>query len=413
MGCSFWVLYKMRANLEHRGISSVFVVGQRLKLSLSLTIESLCLIEPVLRLSVKHVEGHKNVLESDTHQGGLFFPWLPTGEYVFHFELSVDMAPGSYELGVGWGTVKEVRGADLIVPFVVEANSTTAPACTLVGSWCLDQDSQVKISALSWQKGLDNWFHRHFCHATTVIGETFLAGSDTLSGRILDIGAGEGITDLGIVLRYHPSELVAMDIVDYLQELPRIAQQNDLPLMSIPENLTFLQQSCEQIPYPDNDFDLVISWGSVEHVVGGYKKVLDEVWRVLKPGGYFFVNPGLFYASYGSHLGEFSDEPHLHLKKSEQKLKELVLAGRPNIMDRAGFDVSNTDYWRFYQELNRIKVAEFEKDIKAYGYTVVRAALRANDLVEYSPDLQQYSILDLAIEDVFFTLQKPLNSGYE
>ncbi|HWQ94919.1 MAG TPA: hypothetical protein VN418_05405, partial [Gammaproteobacteria bacterium] len=123
------------------------------------------------------------------------------------------------------------------------------------------------------------------------------------------------------------------------------------------------------------------------------------------------VNPGLYYSSYGSHLGEFSDEPHLHLKIPEEELRALVMSGRPRLMDRAGFDVSNTEYWRFYKELNRIKVAEFEAELKAYGYTVVRAALRVNDVVEYSPELQQYSVLDLAVEDAFFTLQKPAGLG--
>ena len=129
---------------------------------------------------------------------------------------------------------------------------------------------------------MDNWFHRHFCHAALVVGESFLENSPELKGRILDIGAGEGITDLGLFLRYQPRELVAMDIVDYLRDLPRVAQENDLPLESLPEEFTFIQSSCEKVPYPDSSFDVVISWGSVEHIKGGYRKALDEVWRVLK-----------------------------------------------------------------------------------------------------------------------------------
>jgi hypothetical protein len=128
---------------------------------------------------------------------------------------------------------------------------------------------------------------------------------------------------------------------------------------------------------------------------------------VLKPGGLFFVNPGLYYSNSGSHLGEFSDVPHIHLKLSEAELRDLVLRTPPRRMDRAGFDVDNAEYWRFYTELNRIRVADFEEELKAYGYEVVRAAIRASDQVEYTPALQAYSILDLAIEDAFFTLRKP------
>jgi hypothetical protein len=53
-------------------------------------------------------------------------------------------------------------------------------------------------------------------------------------------------------------------------------------------------------------------------------------------------------------------------------------------------------------------VAEFETELKGYGYTVVRAAIRTSDMVEYSTELQPYSIIDLAVEDAFFTLQKPV-----
>ena len=78
-------------------------------------------------------------------------------------------------------------------------------------------------------------------------------------------------------------------------------------------------------------------------------------------------------------------------------------------MDRSGFDVSNEDYWRFYKELNPIRVTDFEAELKSYGYEVLRAAIRANNMVEYTQELQNYSILDLAVEDVYFALRKPQN----
>jgi len=395
------------ATLAVSGMASGYEAGRLLEISLDLAIRDICLFNPVLRLFIRRPGAEEHLLGADTHQGGLFYPWLPRGAYRFAFGWPVVLPAGEYELCAAWGTVSEVRLPDVVLPFRIRgaAGSTTVYAA----SWAPEEETRQRIEALSWQKGMTNWFHRHFCHAALVIGESFLADSPLLRGRILDVGAGEGITDLGLFLRYHPQELVAMDIVDYLQELPRVAQENDLPLERLPEGFTFVQGSCEHIPYENDSFDVVISWGSVEHIAGGYRKALDEVWRVLKPGGLFFVNPGLYYSSFGSHLGEFSDEPHLHLKIAEEKLRELVMATQPRIMDRSGFDVSNADYWRFYQELNRIRVAQFELELKGYGYTVIRAAVRACDMVEYSAELQPYSILDLAVEDAFFTLQKPAN----
>lgn len=397
---------EIQPSLKVTGLAPDYEAGQLAELSLELTIRDICLFNPVLRLFIRRAGEESHLLGTDTHQSGLFYPWLPSGVYRFVLGWPVTLPAGEYELCAAWGTVSEVRVPDVILPFSI--HGSTVSQNLFAASWVPDEETRRRIDALSWQKGMTNWFHRHFCHAALVIGESFLADSPLLRGRILDVGAGEGITDLGLFLRYHPRELVAMDIVDYLRELPRVARENDLPLERLPEGFTFVQGSCENIPYEDASFDVVISWGSVEHIAGGYRKALDEVWRVLKPGGVFFVNPGLYYSSYGSHLGEFSDDPHLHLKISEEKLHELVMATQPRIMDRSGFDVSNADYWRFYQELNRIRVAEFELELKGYGYIVLRAAIRVSDMVEYSPELQSYSILDLAVEDAFFTLQKPV-----
>lgn len=398
-------LTEIQPALMVSGMAPEYEAGQLMEISLNLAIRDICLFNPVLRLFIRRAGTEVHLLGTDTHQGKLFYPWLPRGDYRFTFGWPVTLPSGEYELCAAWGTANEVRMPDVVLSFRIDGAMCSENL--FAASWLPDQETYRRINALSWQKGMDNWFHRHFCHAALVIGESFLADSPLLRGRILDVGAGEGITDLGLFLRYRPQELVAMDIVDYLRELPRVAQENDLPLEHLPEGFDFVQGSCENIPYADASFDVVISWGSVEHIVGGYRKALDEVWRVLKPGGLFFVNPGLYYSSYGSHLGEFSGEPHLHLKISEEKLKELVTTTQPRIMDRSGFDVSNADYWRFYQELNRIRVAEFENELKGYGYTTVRAAIRGSEMVEYSPELQSYSILDLAVEDVFFTLQKP------
>jgi len=41
--------------------------------------------------------------------------------------------------------------------------------------------------------------------------------------------------------------------------------------------------------FDDSSFDMVVSWGVIEHFEEGPEKALHEVYRVLKQGGYFFV----------------------------------------------------------------------------------------------------------------------------
>lgn len=374
---------------------------------INLSVCAICVFKPVLRILVT---GHGTASGEDSHQAGWLFPWLPYGQYRFVVHIPRPKPVGKYAIDISWGTPEWVRSADITLSAERCGPPSTGIEFKPAMRWTMDPSTAQSIQSLPWQSGHENWFFRHFDHAATVIGEQFLANAPQLSGRVLDIGAGDGITDLGLFLRYRPKEFVAVDIVDYILHLPQTATQNGLPLDALPPGFVFVHGSAEMLPYSDEYFDAVISWGSVEHIKGGYRKTLDEVWRVLRPGGLFFVNPGLYYAPLGSHLGEFSSEPHHHLKMGEEDLRRLVLTTEPKRMDRSGFDASSEEYWRFYKELNRIRIAEFEAELKSYGYHFLRAALRTVDMVEYGPALQEYSILDLAVEDAFFTLQKPAES---
>lgn len=370
---------------------------------LSLEVHDICFFRPVIRCQLIGPQGESG---QDSHQAGWYFHWLPRGSYEFFLDYPLD-EPGNYTIQLSWGTPETVRASDITLKITASA-SMNPP--NRGWHWEMSPETTERIAALPWQGGHSNWFFRHFDHAATVICEQFLKNSPKLKGRILDVGAGDGITDLGILLRHQPQELVAVDIVDYLQQLPRIAREHAVPLDALPDNLVFIQGSAAALPYADAYFDLVISWGSVEHIKGGYRSVLDEVWRLLKPGGLFFVNPGLYYSPYGSHLGEFFPEPHHHLKMSEESLRAHVLSTEPQRMDRSGFDAPSAEYWRFYKELNRIRVADFERELKGYGYRIVRAALRVADVVEYDDSMQSHSLVDMAVEDAFFVLEKPSES---
>jgi SAM-dependent methyltransferase len=384
------------------GAASVGADG-RISLDVAIDVGGLVAFEPVLRAFVRRPNDHRHLAGRDTHQDGLLLPWLPHGRWTFRVEGCAPFEPGRYEFGVSAGNVEGPYAERVVTIAIGHAAAGAEPSLHFAAS----PETRERLAALSWSGGLDDWFNRHFCHAAKTIAEQFLRDAPQLRGRILDIGAGDGITDLGIFLRYQPIELVGVDIVDYMHKLPDVASRAGLPLAALPQGLRLHRGSCESMPFADEHFDLVLSWGSVEHVKGGYRRTLDEVFRVLKPGGLFFVNPGLYYSAYGSHLGEFSAEPHLHLRIAEDALRDIVMSTEPRRMDRSGFDAPREEYWRFYRELNRIRVAEFERELRSYGYEFVRAALRTSDIVEYDAALQPYSLVDLAVEDAFYTLRKP------
>ncbi len=265
-------------------------------------------------------------------------------------------------------------------------------------------DKNCDIGELSWNQQHSDWFFRHFDHAARVIVHLMLDDSPKLRGKILDVGCGDGIIDLAVYLRCQPELLVGIDPFKGYERLPEIIAANHLPKEVIDDaRLQFKAEDSNCIPYPDNYFDVVLSWGSLEHIAGGYRKTLEEIKRVLKPNGLFFVHPGLFFGPAGNHLGEFFDDPFIHLKISPEELQQRFFNTPPKLIDRAGYTASAEQYWQWYLELNPISVDSFEKELRAMGFEPWRVAVRSTDLVEYTPSLQEYSFTDLATSELYLS----------
>lgn len=68
----------------------------------------------------------------------------------------------------------------------------------------------------------------------------------------------------------------------------------DVPRFSWSERIK--QADAEDLPFPDNTFDVVYSWGVLHHTPDT-EKAVAEVFRVLKPGGEFI---GMLYNKYST-----------------------------------------------------------------------------------------------------------------
>ena len=314
-------------------------------------------------------------------------PKLPDGPARFFMEAWQQRAM-AYERADGCEGAIELRrgtpGAPEAIAWSVES---IAPA--------------VPLASLSWRKGHSDWFFRHFDHAGPTVMSYMLGDSPLLRGRILDVGCGDGITDLSIALRTGCQELVGVDPFKGYERLPQVIAENYLPADIVPPSLRFLPESGNALAFEDDSFDVVISWGSLEHIAGGYLQTLREIRRVLRPEGLFFAHPGLYYSNYGHHLGEFSSEPHFHLKKPLEEVKRIVFETQPNYMDRAGEFSPPAQYWQWFQELNPITVSGFEKELRELGFQPWRVALRTEGLIEYTPEIYRYPMQDLATCELY------------
>jgi len=116
------------------------------------------------------------------------------------------------------------------------------------------------------------------------VGNPFTLGPIQNGEAVLDVGCGTGVDTLiaaGIV--GPEGKVVGIDMIPaMLKRAKENLQRTDF------KNVTFMEASAEKLPFPNEDFDVVISNG-VFNLIPGKVKALSEVYRVLKPGGRMMI----------------------------------------------------------------------------------------------------------------------------
>jgi len=132
--------------------------------------------------------------------------------------------------------------------------------------------------APSYDRSWTQWIFFRPVHQGVVGAAATVAAAPT---RILDVGCGTGA-----LLRLLCERLPQADLtgVDASPEMIRMAAASN----PAPERLRFVQGTAEELPFPDSQFDLVLSTISFHHWAD-QQRGLREVARALAPGAPFVL----------------------------------------------------------------------------------------------------------------------------
>jgi len=123
---------------------------------------------------------------------------------------------------------------------------------------------------------------------------------------VLEIGVGCG--SHAQLLASNARSFVGIDLTDFAQKC------TDTRMKMFGVDATIMRMDAEQMKFADNSFDFIWSWGVVHHSANS-RRILEEMKRVLRPGGTaitmvyhrnfwnYYIVSGLFRGVFG---GEFT-----------------------------------------------------------------------------------------------------------
>lgn len=184
-----------------------------------------------------------------------------------------------------------------------------------------------------------------------------------LSGaRVLELGCGKA--EKTRTLAGWSGEIVALE-VDVLQH------EKNLSIADLP-NVRFYQGGAEDIPAGNESFDIVVMFKSLHHVpVEKMDRALDEIARVLRPGGLAWISEPIYAGDLNEVFRLFHDERAVR-EAAFEAVRRAVDEGRLALSKQLFFNTrSRFDNFEQFDE-RMIRVTHTKHELPPELYRRVR-----------------------------------------
>lgn len=147
----------------------------------------------------------------------------------------------------------------------------------------------------------------------------YVEAAKLVEGRVLEIGTGTG----------YGVDIIAPN-VEHFVTLDKYRSEE---LGALPANVEFLEAKVPPLPFADDSFDWVVSFQVIEHIKRD-RAFVEEVRRVLKPGGRFIVstpNRPMSLTRNPWHVREYNAKQFGELLASFSKVEARGVAGNERV----------------------------------------------------------------------------------
>lgn len=136
--------------------------------------------------------------------------------------------------------------------------------------------------------------------------------------RLIELGCGAAQLSRALLSRHPTSQVMALEVDD---------RQHAKNLAAPQQGLQFVAAGAEAIPAPDAEFDLALMLKSLHHVpMPAMASALQEVARVLRPGGHLYVSEPVYAGALNELIRLFNDEGRVRAA-AQAALDEALRSG--------------------------------------------------------------------------------------